>query len=303
MAQLSIHINNTKRAPPFDGTNYAYWKVKMTTHLKSINREVWKVTETKFEVANPEAPTPNEERKLQCNDLAISALREALDDKTFEQVKNIVIAHDVWVKLEESFEGTKRVKTAKAYILQEKFASFKMQEDESVPEMFHRMQVMVNELKALGEEVKHNQFSMKFLRCLPKRFDMLITVLVKTTLSELTPNQVFQEVMTDDAYREDHEKEELVNKKKKESEKKDDEKKKSVAFKASSSSKGKSMKEASSEDESSASDENDEEMALFVRRLGKYMKKKGYQARRKKSSSKKVKKQENALGAIARSIS
>jgi hypothetical protein len=61
----------------------------MTAHLKSINREVWKVTETKFEVANPEAPTPVEEKKLQCNDIAISALHETLDDKTFEQVKNI----------------------------------------------------------------------------------------------------------------------------------------------------------------------------------------------------------------------
>jgi hypothetical protein len=59
---------------------------------------MWKVTETKFEVANPEAPTPVEEKKLQCNDITISALHEALDDKTFEQVKNIKIAHDAWAK-------------------------------------------------------------------------------------------------------------------------------------------------------------------------------------------------------------
>ena len=64
---------------------------------QSINREVWKVTETKFEVANENAPTPVEEKKLQCNDIAISALHEALDDKTFEQIKNIEIAHDAWV--------------------------------------------------------------------------------------------------------------------------------------------------------------------------------------------------------------
>jgi len=100
------------------------------------------VTKTKFEVANENAPTPVEEKKLQCNDIAISALHEALDDKTFEKIKNIEVAHDAWAKLEEMFEGTKGTKTAKAYILQEKFSSFKMQEDESVPEMFHRLQVM-----------------------------------------------------------------------------------------------------------------------------------------------------------------
>jgi hypothetical protein len=39
--------------------------------------------------------------------------------------------------LEESFEGTKAIKGAKAYILKKKFATFKMKEDESVTYMFH----------------------------------------------------------------------------------------------------------------------------------------------------------------------
>jgi hypothetical protein len=54
------------------------------------------VTETKFEVANLEAPSVVEEKKLQCNDITMSALHEALDDKTFEQIKDIEIAHDAW---------------------------------------------------------------------------------------------------------------------------------------------------------------------------------------------------------------
>jgi hypothetical protein len=62
------------------------------------------------------------------------------------------MSHEAWKKLEESFEGTKAIKGAKAYILKEKFASFKMKEDESVPYMFHRMEVLINDLKALGEK-------------------------------------------------------------------------------------------------------------------------------------------------------
>ena len=64
------------------------------------------------------------------------------------------MAYKVWKKLKESFEGTQAVKGAKAYILKEKFASFKMKEDKSVQEMFHRLQVLVNDLKALGEKVE-----------------------------------------------------------------------------------------------------------------------------------------------------
>ena len=54
-------INNTKKPPQFDGTNYPYWKSMMTTHIKSINIKVWKAVETKFEVANLENPTEAEE--------------------------------------------------------------------------------------------------------------------------------------------------------------------------------------------------------------------------------------------------
>ena len=72
--------------------------------------------------------------------------------------------------MEESFEGTKAMKGAKAYILKEKFASFMMKEDEIMPNMSHRMEVLVNDLKPLGEKVEDKDFSHKFLRCLPTRF-------------------------------------------------------------------------------------------------------------------------------------
>ena len=182
------------------------------------------------------------------------------------------MAHEAWKKLEESFESTKAIKGAKAYILKEKFASFKMKEDERVPDMFHRMEVLVNDFKALGEKVEDKDFSHKFLRRLPARFGMLDT---------MTPNQILGDIMTNDAYRDDDEKEE---KEKKDETK--DEKKKSVAFKATSS-KGKAKQESSSEDEDLSFDEmDDEKMALFVKKFGKFMMKKGYHARRKKSSSK-----------------
>ena len=98
----------------------------MTTHIKSINRKVWKVVETKIEIDDPENPTAAKEVLLQNNDIALSAIHDAINEKTFEQIKNIEMAHEAWKKLEESFEGTKAMKGAKAYILKEKFASFKM---------------------------------------------------------------------------------------------------------------------------------------------------------------------------------
>ena len=73
-------INNTKKPSQFDGYNYPYWKVKMITYIKSINRKVWKVVETKIEIGDPENPTAIEEVLLQNNDIALSDIHDAIDE-------------------------------------------------------------------------------------------------------------------------------------------------------------------------------------------------------------------------------
>ena len=87
--------------------------------------------------------------------------------------------------------------------LKEEFASFKMKEDESVSEMFHRLQMLVNDLKALREEGKDKDWFHKFLRCLPSRFGILVTILVRSGLDTMSPNQVLEDVMTNDTYRDE----------------------------------------------------------------------------------------------------
>ena len=132
-------------------------------------------------------------------------------------------------------EGTPTVKSAKLYILKDKLTSFKMKDDESIPEMFHRLQVIVNDLKALGEKIKNDDVSHRFLMCLPPRFEMLRLLIIRGGLKEITPNQVLGDVMTQETY---HVEREGVDKDEK---KKDENKKKSVAFKASSPSKNKGV--------------------------------------------------------------
>jgi len=79
-------INNTKKPAQFDGSNYPYWKAKMTTYIKSINRKIWKVVETKIEIEDEEAPTATEELLLQNNDIALSAIHDALDERILREL-------------------------------------------------------------------------------------------------------------------------------------------------------------------------------------------------------------------------
>ena len=46
--------------------------------------------------------------------MQLSAIHDAIDERIFEQIKNIEMAHEAWKKLEKSFEGSKAMKGAEA---------------------------------------------------------------------------------------------------------------------------------------------------------------------------------------------
>jgi hypothetical protein len=85
-------------------------------------------------------------------------------------------------------------------MLKDKLSNFKMKDDESILEMFYRLQVIVNDLKSLGEKVKDEDFSHKFLMCLTKKFKTLRTIIFRGGLIDVSPNEVLGDVMTDAQY-------------------------------------------------------------------------------------------------------
>jgi hypothetical protein len=211
--------------------------------------------------------------------MALNTLYNGFDSKVFEQVKDLERASEVWVRVEETYESTTMVKSAKMYMLKHQLSNFKMKEDKSIPEMFYRLQVIINDLKALGEKTSDVDFSHKFLMCLPKRFKTLRTIMFRGGLKGITPNEVLGDVMTEDTYNEESDDEE----------KKKEDKKKNIALKASSSSsksKGKAKKEESSDEELIFDGSDEEAMALFIRKFGKFIKKKGYGARKRRDNFK-----------------
>jgi hypothetical protein len=76
-----------------------------------------------------------------------------------------------------------------------------MKKDESVPDMFNRLNDIVNELKGLGFEVLDVDFSHKFLRSLMERYGTIVTLLVRSNLKATTPTKILGEVLTHDMFK------------------------------------------------------------------------------------------------------
>jgi hypothetical protein len=73
-----------------------------------------------------------------------------------------------------------------------------MKKDEDVSTMFNRLNDIVNELKCLDFNVTNKDFSHKFLRCLPGKYETIVTLLIRSDLKKMTPMEVLGEVLTHD---------------------------------------------------------------------------------------------------------
>jgi len=101
--------------PLFDGTKYAYWKVRMRAFLKSLDEKVWQAIEIGWTKLK-EAPADWDDAKIKAanfNSRALNALFSAVTNEEFKKIFFIETAKEAWTILQSTYEGTKIVKDSK----------------------------------------------------------------------------------------------------------------------------------------------------------------------------------------------
>ncbi|RVW70107.1 hypothetical protein CK203_062283 [Vitis vinifera] len=163
------------RAPFFTGTDYPYWKTRMTWYLQSTDLDVWDVIEdgptfpTKL-VDGVLVPKPKQEwneldrRNFQLNAKAVFTLQCAMDRNEYNRICQCKSAKEIWRLLEITHEGTNQVKESKINLLVHNYELFSMKETETIVEMITRFTDIVNGLEALGKTYKESEKVMKILR-------------------------------------------------------------------------------------------------------------------------------------------
>ena len=116
-----------------DGSNYAFWKVRMRAFICSIDNSVWdtvKIGWTRSEAAKSiwdKAALA----AANANSKALNAIFCGVSLDEFHRISHVTIAKEAWQILETTYEGTKKVKDTKLQMLTTRFEELKMSEDES----------------------------------------------------------------------------------------------------------------------------------------------------------------------------
>ena len=181
----------------FDGTNYAYWKVRIRVFLQSLDEKVWQVVEIGW-TKPKEAPADWDDAKIKVanfNSRALKALFSVVTNEEFKKISSTKTTKEAWTILQATYEGTKAVKDSKLQRLTSSFKEIKMEEDESFDEFYAKLKDIVNSAFNLGEIISEPKIVRKVLRSLPERFHAKITAIEeskdidKIPLTELVGNQ------------------------------------------------------------------------------------------------------------------
>ena len=125
------HAHSLVIPPHFDGTNYAYWKVRMKAFLKSIDERVWNFVKYGWEKSTtPVSEWQTSQKEATAfNSRAMNAIFNVVSMEKFKRISNVEVAHTVWNILQTVHKGTKAVKIKKLQQLTSKFESIRMSND------------------------------------------------------------------------------------------------------------------------------------------------------------------------------
>nr|CAD39343.2 OSJNBa0094O15.12 [Oryza sativa Japonica Group] len=140
-------------------------------------------------------------RNLQLNAQAMNALFNSLSQEEFDRVSNLETAYEIWNKLAEIHEGISEYKDAKLHFLKIQYETFSMLPHESVNDMYGRLNVIVNDLKGLGANYTDLEVAQKMLRALPEKYETLVTMLINSDMSRMTPASLLGKINTNDMYK------------------------------------------------------------------------------------------------------
>ena len=87
--------------PLFDGTNYAYWKIRMRAFLQSLDEKVWQAMELGW-TKPTEALADWDDAKIKAanfNSRALNALFSAVTNEEFKKISSTKTAKEAWIIL------------------------------------------------------------------------------------------------------------------------------------------------------------------------------------------------------------
>ncbi|XP_074341863.1 uncharacterized protein LOC141679258 [Apium graveolens] len=145
--------------PMLAKSNYTAWALKMKVFMQV--QGVW----TAVEQNDPKTPVEEKSDKV-----AMAMIYQGIPEEVLLSIAEKQTTKDVWEAIKTLCQGADRVKKARIQTLKSEFEALSMKESEQIDDFHLRMNGLVTNIRALGEEMEEAYIVKKFLRAVPSRF-------------------------------------------------------------------------------------------------------------------------------------
>jgi len=160
----------------------------------SLDEELWDILEEgvgdlvldeEGAVVDRKKHTPAQKKSYKKHHIIRGALVTAIPKAEYMKMSDKSTAKAMFASLCSNYEGSKKVKEAKALMLVHQYELFKMKDDETIEEMYSRFQTLVSRLQILKKRYVASDHVSKILRSLPARGDLRLLLLRKLKILTL----------------------------------------------------------------------------------------------------------------------
>ena len=141
-------MTSSSHPPAFDGTDYPYWKARMSAFLKGKGIAIWNITIDTTYVIPADPSNAAHATKYENNNKAVDFLFAALSKSEFDRVSDKQVAHEIWSTLQNFHEGTNAVKIRLFETYRREYDNFMQSPGESIKNLFAQFLSLVNKMKA-----------------------------------------------------------------------------------------------------------------------------------------------------------
>jgi hypothetical protein len=173
-----------------------HWKKTMINYLNIL--ELWDVVNkgyTPIFTTDTKIETLESKQTKKENDLAINAIINLVSESVALIFGSSSTAKEMWDALVNRYEGNTQIKRTKLTGLEAKFETFKVEDGESIEDMYNRLMHIQNEFIELGEPLSNNKIVGKLLRIMLMRdkWSGLVSALeaIQGTHDSLTPDDLY----------------------------------------------------------------------------------------------------------------
>jgi hypothetical protein len=163
----------------FNGEDFGYWKNQNHNYLLYRGHAIWEIVQEVYVIpATLNNATYGELQRYENNYKALNLITTAICRNVYDTVSHLEIAHDVWLKLCNTYEGSSEIKSSRRDTYNRQYQMFSQKPGEFLDDCFARFESSVSSLRSCGPLAYSNEHAKKLLYALDDHvWGMKITAL------------------------------------------------------------------------------------------------------------------------------